>query len=165
MIYILLIVIFALGTIGISYFAIASTKTNWKYGNHISHIFDVGSIVFVMSAMIFFDYCLVSLCLCLPNANKYIEHNYKCVNTITIDPYEDYTVKNDTNKLYVLQEKTDKVTEFLFFQKEYNIGTVEDHSSYTVSNPSKSAKKIKVYESIKDSDKTNRDILNDLKNY
>ena len=116
---------------------------------------------------IFFDFVFVLIPIIAfglaVNENQYFNKQYNYKETITINSHETYTFNNDTNKLYTLK-KENNILKLLLLMDGEDIGTVEDHSSYTYGNRSPFKAKIKVYKSIKDADKADRDILNDLKN-
>ena len=84
------------------------------------------------------------------NETKYFNKQYTYKETITIEPYESYKVNNDTNKFYVLKDNFN-IRQLLFFDKT-PFGTVKAHSSQDFLNQSSFSKKIKIYESVKDSE-------------
>ena len=72
---------------------------------------------------------------------KYFEHQYKYVNTISVDPYENKTIMNNSDKVYVMDENG-------IFDEEDR--TILPGYDYTYRNKSGSRKNIDIYEDPED---------------
>ena len=82
------------------------------------------------------------------DTSNYFNNKYACKEIITVEPHQEYTIENNTDKIYILQEGN-LIAKLLFLDGESFSGTVKTNDTYTYQNNSIFKKKIKIYKSIK----------------
>ena len=100
--YILLFIVLVAVSIFVTYMFPIYLKDNWASYSNIDKIFN--TINAILSIIVLFLATFVVGYLIKQNIDnqKYFEHQYKYVNTISVDPYENKTIMNNSDKEYII---------------------------------------------------------------